>query len=94
MALYIPHSILHLARLLYVRPETFGPYYVDVSQIEPDTYKFLHLIASSRLEIIFEGRPRGFKTPNYKEYKCEYSERLVVLIEVEVRHVKRCFPYL
>ena len=28
MALYIPHSVFHLARLLYVRPETFGPYYV------------------------------------------------------------------
>ena len=28
MALYTPHSIFHLARLLYVRPETFGPYYV------------------------------------------------------------------
>ena len=28
MALYIPHSIFHLARLLYVRRETFGPYYV------------------------------------------------------------------
>ena len=28
MALYIPHSIFHLAPLLYVRPETFGPYYV------------------------------------------------------------------
>jgi hypothetical protein len=28
MALYIPHSIFHLARLLYVRPETFKPYYV------------------------------------------------------------------
>jgi hypothetical protein len=28
MALYIPHSISHLARLLYVRPETFGPYCV------------------------------------------------------------------
>ena len=28
MALYISHSTLHLARLLYVRPETFGPYYV------------------------------------------------------------------
>ena len=28
MELYIPHSIFHLARLLYVRPETFGPYYV------------------------------------------------------------------
>ena len=25
MALYIPHSIFHLARLLYVRPENFGP---------------------------------------------------------------------
>ena len=28
MTLYIRHSIFHLARLLYVRPETFGPYYV------------------------------------------------------------------
>ena len=28
MALYIPNSIFHLAWLLYVRPETFGPYYV------------------------------------------------------------------
>ena len=28
MALYIPHSIFHLARLLCVSSETFGPYYV------------------------------------------------------------------
>ena len=28
MALYIHHSIFHFPRLLYVRPETFGPYYV------------------------------------------------------------------
>ena len=28
MALYIPHSIFHLERLLYVRPETFRPNYV------------------------------------------------------------------
>jgi hypothetical protein len=28
MALYILHSIFHLVRLLYVRPETFGPYYL------------------------------------------------------------------
>ena len=33
MALYIPHSIFHLARLLYVRPETFGPYYVFFHKI-------------------------------------------------------------
>ena len=25
MAIYIPRSIFHLARLLYVRPKTFGP---------------------------------------------------------------------
>ena len=25
MALYIPRSIFRLARLLYVKPETFGP---------------------------------------------------------------------
>ena len=31
MALYIPHSIFHLERLLYVRPETLGPYYVILS---------------------------------------------------------------
>ena len=34
MALYIPHSIFHLARLLYVRPETVGPYYVPCGAIE------------------------------------------------------------
>jgi len=28
MALYIPQSILHLARSLYVRPETYGPTHV------------------------------------------------------------------
>ena len=31
MALYIPHSIFYLARLLYVRPETFGPYCVHTA---------------------------------------------------------------
>jgi hypothetical protein len=30
MALYIPHNIFHLARFLYVRPETFGSYYVHL----------------------------------------------------------------
>ena len=36
MALYIPHSIFHLARLLYVRPENFGPYYVVVFGLKAD----------------------------------------------------------
>jgi len=32
MALYIPQSILHLARSLYVRPETYGPTYVRINE--------------------------------------------------------------
>jgi hypothetical protein len=31
MALYIPRSIFHLAPLLFLKPETFGPYYVESS---------------------------------------------------------------
>ena len=34
MALFIPHSIFHLALLLYVRPETFGTYYVRESNVQ------------------------------------------------------------
>ena len=30
MALYIPHSIFHLARLLYVRPENLDPTMYDL----------------------------------------------------------------
>ena len=33
MALYIPHSIFHLGRLLYVRPETFGTYCVVIRNL-------------------------------------------------------------
>ena len=33
MALYIPYGIFNLARLLYVRPETFGPCYVNQTQL-------------------------------------------------------------
>ena len=31
MALYVLRSIFHLARLLYVRPENFGPTLVNIS---------------------------------------------------------------
>ena len=50
---YIPHSIFHLARLLYVRPETFGPYYVHMpvyksyhhhNQIDFSAFLFLYLM--------------------------------------------------
>ena len=42
MALYIPHSIFRLARLLYVRPETFGPYCVVAETLE--SYQIAHLL--------------------------------------------------
>ena len=41
MALYVTHSIFHLARLLYVRPETFGPYYVNFEVIH--TLHYTHI---------------------------------------------------
>ena len=43
MALYIPHSIFHLARLLYVRPETFGPYYVLLNYLLKHEVGFLSM---------------------------------------------------
>jgi len=36
MALYIPQNILHLARSLYVRPETYGPSYVQSTKFRLD----------------------------------------------------------
>ena len=62
MALYIPHSIFHSARLLYARPETFGPpYYVpkkngcrsslsEVQQQEREVYR----LPVSSTEVDFE----------------------------------------
>ena len=44
MALYIPHSIFNLARLLYVRPEIFGPYYVYCMKREGLTAMYLTLL--------------------------------------------------
>ena len=63
MTLYIPHSIFHLARLLYVRPEAFGPYYVQAQIIARRTKYiitidtkyviiFWHCIASNTCEIL------------------------------------------
>ena len=50
MALYIPHSIFHLARLLYVRPETFGPDYVyGTMSAKKNAYKILIEIREENL---------------------------------------------
>jgi len=41
----------------------------DVSHNEAHNHKFRNLIAESRLEIAFAGRPKGYKVPNQKIYK-------------------------
>lgn len=64
----------------------------DLSQIEPYTHKLRNLIASSWLETVFEGRPKGYNTPKYNVYKYEHSQGLTVLFQVEVRLVKQYVP--
>jgi hypothetical protein len=65
---------------------------IDVSYIGPHNRKFRNLIAKSRLEIAFAGRPRGFKVPNYKVCRYEHSEGFAVAFEVETRLIKRYIP--
>ena len=66
---------------------------IDISNIDPHEHKFRPLIAQSRLEIAFAGRPRGFKVTSYKIYKYEHSEGLAVVFEVETRLIKRYIPH-
>ena len=65
---------------------------IDVSHIEPHTYKFRQLQVDSRLQIAFVGKPRGYKVPNYNIYKYENSERFSIAFEVETRLIKRFIP--
>lgn len=65
---------------------------IDVSYIEGHNHKFRNLTAESRLEIVFAGRPKGYKVLNYKIYKYEHAEGLRVAFEVEVRLFKRYNP--
>ncbi len=65
---------------------------IDVSNIEPHDNKFRNLVAESRLEIAFAGRPKGYKVPNLKIYKYEHSEGLAVVFDVETRLIKRYIP--
>ena len=70
MALYIPHSIFRLARLLYVRPEPFGPYYILTAFERPPEITcmyfgnkeiYLHFKISS---VLFSTKCRLFRSNN------------------------------
>ena len=54
MVLYIPHSIFHLARLLSVRSETFGPYHVDRTLWRTDSGRGNGPITRQATELINE----------------------------------------
>lgn len=62
---------------------------IDPTLVEPHAYKFLGLVADSRLEIAFVGHPIGFQAPSHKMYKYEPSALLTVVFEVEVRILRR-----
>ena len=59
MALYIPHSIFHLARLMYVRPETFGPYYVvsSTTVVRLETFGPYYVVSSTIVSSLHSGGP-------------------------------------
>ena len=69
MALYIPHSIFHLARLLYVTPETFGPYYAG-----PETFGFTDTSHYQMVKGIKSWASRGYNTELEKAFKADRSE--------------------
>ena len=62
MALYIPHSIFHLARLLCVRPETFGPYYVNIAVCFEIHTKHVNALCGQKAEL-FDTKTGG--TPSH-----------------------------
>jgi hypothetical protein len=55
--------------------------HIDVSQTEQPTHSLRNLIASSRLEIAFEGRPKGYRTPNYNVYRTRILQDLLCYLK-------------
>jgi hypothetical protein len=49
---------------------------------------FENLEIDSRLEIVFEGKPRGFEAPSYKVFTNETSSGTVIF-DVETRVIER-----
>jgi hypothetical protein len=50
-------------------------------------HNFLNLEFDSRLEIAFEGKPRGFEAPSYKVFTNETSG--MVIFDIETRVIER-----
>ena len=78
MALYIPHSIFHLARLLYVRPETFGPYYVSRCFMKGIICRHKYVIGFTEVDFNCETTNKDYRV-SHTDYLFEHR---TVLLEV------------
>ena len=79
MALYIPHSIFHLARLLYVRPETFGPYYVCCTYL-----RFRYSVSLRQFSLCFGGTYGKTKSHLLLKIKAPCSS--LTLLNTNLKH--------
>ena len=73
MALYIPHNIFHLVRLLYVRPETFGPCYVHLGKTFPRKAKKKIVYINIRVKVNTTNI-QPFQTNSEKQTTVQCSE--------------------
>jgi hypothetical protein len=71
--------------------ERFLRKYTNLSHVlvREYTHKFLRPTVDSRLQITFVCKPHGFQAPSYKLYRCELSEGLCFVFEVEVTIIRR-----
>ena len=86
MALYIPHSIFRLARLLYVRPETFWPYYVCFWYQNPGEGWHRSILSHFKPQWIIKLSGKWFEIKLFSGY------RIIKLIKV--RKVRTYVPWL
>jgi hypothetical protein len=61
---------------------------ISPERIDEHAHKFKHLEGDSRLEIAFEGKPKGFQAPSYKVFTNE-NQNGTVVFDVETRIVQR-----
>jgi hypothetical protein len=66
---------------------------ISPERIEEHAYKFKRLEVDSRLEIAFEGEPKGFQAPSYKVFTNENPNGTVVF-DVETQIVQIHHPRL
>jgi len=64
---------------------------VDINKVTELSDIFRNLEVDSRLEIVFKGKPKGFKVPSHAVFTHQ-SEYGLVIFEVETRVTSRYIP--